>query len=128
MPVSFFPLLLPSVFLIILAFGAVRGGRVLLRFVIVVGLLLSLILLPIYIQGWWLMIRARSGNPAVLYKLAKWREMHAERIGAWILWPEEPDVLGGFECLEQSAEKDYPPALYAVGVRLKYGQHVPKPP
>jgi hypothetical protein len=45
-----------------------------------------------------------------------------------ILWPCEPDVLGGFAWLEAAATQDYPPAAYLVGVRLKHGEHVPRPP
>jgi hypothetical protein len=30
--------------------------------------------------------------------------------------------------LEKAAAQDYPPAVWLVGVRLKYGLHVPRPP
>jgi hypothetical protein len=36
-------------------------------------------------------------------------------------------VLGGYAWLEKAAAVDYPPAVYAKGVRLKFGQHVPRP-
>lgn len=128
MPVSFLPLLLPVVFVGLIGFGLVRGRKTLLRCCVVIVSLFAAVTLPTYVEGWLLMFRARSGNPAIIYKLAKWREMHAERIGRFILWPEEPDVLGGYACLERAAQQDYPPALYALGVRLKYGDHVPMPP
>jgi TPR repeat protein len=63
-----------------------------------------------------------------MYGLARWTENHNERIGEFILWPFEPDVLGGYAWLEKAAAKNYPPAVYAVGVRLKHGIHVPRPP
>ncbi len=44
-----------------------------------------------------------------------------------IPWPVTPEVLGGYAWLEKSAALNYPPAVYAVGVRLKYGDYVPRP-
>jgi TPR repeat protein len=71
---------------------------------------------------------AHRGDPEAQYKLARWTENHCEQLGSVILWPCEPDVLGGFAWLEKAAAQDYPPAVYLVGVRLKHGEHVPRPP
>ena len=51
-----------------------------------------------------------------------------DQIGEFVLWPFSPDVLGGYALLKKAAALDYPPAVYAVGVRLKHGDHVPRPP
>ena len=128
MPVSFFPLVLPVIFIVLLVRGARRGRASVSRAFGIVFSLLALVTLPFYVPGWWLMWRARDGDAPTLYRLAKWHEMHCERVGALILWPCQPDVLTGFACLERAAKKDFPPALYAVGVRLKHGEHVPEPP
>lgn len=74
------------------------------------------------------MFKANRGDPAAKYGLARWTERHDEQIGEFILWPFSPDVLGGYAWLEKAAAADYPPAIYAVGVRLKHGNHVPRPP
>ena len=87
--------------------------------------LLGAVTLPFYVPGWKLMIQARTGDPHTLYRLAKWHEMHCEKVGSLILWPCEPDIRAGYACLERAAKKDYPPALYALGVRLKLGMFVP---
>ena len=128
MPVSYFPLVLPLVFFLILCRGATHGPKALLRSVFVVVALFALVTVPFYVPGWWLMLRSRSNDPSTLYRLSRWHERHAEQIGDLILWPFEPDVASGFACLERAAAQDFPPALYAVGVRLKHGELVPKPP
>ena len=90
--------------------------------------MLILILLPFYIPGWILMVKARGGNPQTQYQLARWYEDHCEAIQYWLLWPCQPDVLSGYAWLEKAAQQDYPVAVYTLGVRLKYGHHVPRPP
>jgi hypothetical protein len=84
-----------------------------------------LLFLWVYVPGWLLMAKAYDGDAKSQYKLAKWTEGHSEAIGAVILWPVQPDVLGGDAWLEKAAQQNYPPALYAVGVRLKRGYHGP---
>lgn len=98
-----------------------------------IALFVATIAIPVIIIGgvfaigcWW-RIHAARGDPYSQYKYAQWLERHAEVIGRVFLWPERPDVLGGFTWLQRSASKDYPPALWLVGVRLKYGEHVPRP-
>src|SRR6516164_9361176 len=88
---------------------------------------LILVLLPFYLPGWILMIRAMGRDPETQYELARWHENHCEAIQEWLLWPCSPDVLTGYAWLEKAAKQDYPLAVYTLGVRLKYGDHVPRP-
>ena len=90
-------------------------------------LIIGVLLLRIYIPGWVLMVSAWSGDPKAEYDYARWNENHCEAIQETLLWPCSPDVLTGYAWLEKAAKQDYPPALYVVGVRLKYGQCVPRP-
>jgi TPR repeat protein len=71
--------------------------------------------------------RASSGDPASQYELARWHENYCDAIQAWIVWQCETDVRSGYVWLEKAADQDYPPAVYMLGVRLKYGEHVPRP-
>lgn len=71
---------------------------------------------------------AQTGSPWATYELARWTETHDERIGEWVLWPVGPNLLGGYALLERATAMDYPPAIYAMGVRLKHGFGVPEPP
>lgn len=90
--------------------------------------IVSLHFLSVYLPGRTLMVRANRGDAAAMYELARWTENHDEEIGEYFLWPVLPDVLGGYALLEKAADQDYLPAVYAIGVRLKYGEHVPRPP
>jgi|GEM_PF-6721667 len=128
MPVSYLPCVTPLLLLTIPLLCLVRGRRAFyIGASISVGLF-ALLFLWVYVPGWILMSQAHRGDPAAQYELARWTENHCERLGSVILWPCEPDVLGGFAWLEKAAAQDYPPAVYLVGVRLKHGEHVPKPP
>jgi hypothetical protein len=126
MPVSLFPLVLPIVFLILLIRGAIRGKRAFLRAVGIVVAIIGVVALPFYIPGWWLMLRRSRGDGASLYQLARWHENHCDEIGELILWPCFPDVAAGYRALKRSAAAGYTPAIYALGVRLKYGEFVPE--
>jgi hypothetical protein len=87
-----------------------------------------LLALLVYVPGWVLLVRANGGDLQAQYEAARWTENHCEHLQHFILWPCESDVLGGYALLERAAARDYPPALWLVGVRLKYGIHVPRPP
>jgi hypothetical protein len=128
MPASPLPLLLPVVFIFLLIGGARRGKRSFLRAGAIVVGIVAVVSGPFYIPGWWLMLQASRGDPGALYQLARWHENHCEKVGTFILWPCSPDVEAGYRALERSAASNYPPAIYALGVRLKYGEHVPEPP
>jgi TPR repeat protein len=116
------------IFIVLLIRGALRGKRTFLRAIAIVFGITSVIALPFYIPGWWFMLRGLRDNGAAMYQLARWHENHCEKIGALILWPCTPNVEAGYRALEVAAAAGHTPAIYALGVRLKYGDHVPKPP
>lgn len=127
MPVSPIPLLFPVLLICVPLLFLIKGRKPFLLAAAGSALIVLCLFLWVYIPGWILMCRWGFGDPAAMYELARWTENHHERIGEFILWPYPPDVLGGYAWLEKSAALEYPPAVYAVGVRLKYGIHVPEP-
>lgn len=128
MPASPMPLLLPLLLIVVPVLCLIKGLKPFLRAATGSVLILLCLFLWVYVPGWILMCRSSFGDPAATYELAGWTESHCEQIGTFILWPCPPDVLGGYALLEQAAQSDYPLAVYAVGVRLKHGIHVPRPP
>ncbi len=127
MPVSPLPLLLPLLICGVLVYGAIGGWRRFLKAFVGTILIVGVIVAPFLIPGGILRIQAGAGNPKAQYRYARWLENTPESIGSVILWPFPPDVLGGYEWLEKSAEGGFPPALYVQGIRLKHGFHVPEP-
>jgi hypothetical protein len=119
MPVSIFPLVLPIVFIVLLIRWAIRGKRAFVRAATIVVAIVAVVALPFYIPGWWPMVHISRVNGAALYQLARWHENHCQSVGALILWPCSPDVEAGYRVLERAAAAGYPPAIYALGVRLK---------
>jgi hypothetical protein len=69
MPVSFLPLLLPVVFIVLLIRGAVRGKQAFFRSVALVIGITALVALPFYLPGWWLMLRGWRGDAQAIYEL-----------------------------------------------------------
>ncbi len=128
MPVSFLPVIFPALLIGVPLLFLVKGRRQFPRVTALSTSIVLLLLLSVYVPGWVLMFRASRGDPAAMYELARWTEKHDNVIGEYILWPMTPDVLGGYAWLERAANRDYPPATYALGVRIKYGIHVPRPP
>ena len=128
MPVSFLPLITWIVILAFVIGSAFRGRKAFCRAAIVSAIIVGFILLAVYVPGWILWVRAANGDPQSQYEYARWTENHSEQVNTIILWPESPDVLGGYRWLKKAADQEYPPALFAIGVRLKYGMHVPQPP
>ncbi|MDX1968021.1 MAG: hypothetical protein SFV23_12675 [Planctomycetaceae bacterium] len=128
MPVSLTPILFPLFLVVITLVGTCcsRKAGLLVAGASIAAVLL--IVLSAEVPGWALMLRARQDDPAAMYELARWTENRAEDLGEWLPYPGSPNVLGGYALLERAAEYDYPPALYAVGVRLKFGDFVPEPP
>ncbi len=127
MPVSFLPCITPLLLIgvpLFLLFKNRRAGKIA---GVCSASFLVLLLLTVYVPGWWLYAKAAKGDLAAQYRYAQWLENHSEQLGAIILWPSEPDVLGGFAWLEKAAAQNYPPAVWLVGVRLKHGIHVPMP-
>jgi hypothetical protein len=127
MPVSFFPLVLTLLLVAIPLLCLAKGKRLFFLGLGGSALFVLAMILPIYIPGWMLSARAHGGDPVAQYELARWHENHCEAIQQLFFWPCEPDVRAGYRWLEQAAAHDYPPALYALGVRLKYGDFVPRP-
>jgi hypothetical protein len=97
-------------------------------FTIILELLLVFIwVVSSYIQGAYLFYHANKGDKESMFQYSRWVENHNERIGSLVLWPVPTDTLHGFNCLEKAAAMSHPEATYALGVRLKYGTHVPRP-
>jgi len=127
MPVSFLPCITPLLLIgvpLLLLFKSRRAAKI---GAICSACALGLLLLIVYVPGWWLYAKAVRGDAAAQYRYAQWTENHSEQVGSIILWPFEPDVLGGYEWLEKAAAQDYPAAVWLLGVRLKHGMHVPEP-
>jgi hypothetical protein len=108
-----------------------RGRR---SFAVALGLSVSVLLwlvLSVYVPGWTLRARAERGDPQAQYDFARWTETHCMQLNRVLLWPcfldAQGDVLEGYAWLERAAAQDYPPAVWLVGVRLKYGYNVPRP-
>jgi hypothetical protein len=127
MPVSLFPLIFPLLLIVVPLLFLLKSPKAFLVAAAISGGLLTALFLWVYVPGWILMARA-NGDPAAMYELARWTEKHDNQIGEFILWPLSPDQMGGYDWLRKAAALDSPPAVYAVGVRLKYGIGVPRPP
>ena len=128
MPVSLLPIILPVLLVGVPLLFWSKGRSAFRGAAAASASLFAALVLYVYAPGWVLTLRANAGEAEAQYELGRWTENHCEQIGRFILWPCESDVLGGYAWLEKSAAQDYPPALYALGVRLKYGEHVPQPP
>ncbi|GAC1473399.1 MAG: hypothetical protein NVSMB9_21950 [Isosphaeraceae bacterium] len=126
MPVSYLPFITPLLLVGVPLLLLAKGKRAALVASATSAFLTLLLILSVYAPGW--LLRADRENPAALYELARWKENHGEQISAVLPWPCQPDVLGGYALLEQAAARNDPPAVWLVGVRLKYGIHVPEPP
>jgi len=90
----------------------------------------SLVLLVfawVFIPGAILRVEAERGDAVAMYEYARWIENHGAKLRKFFPLLGSPDVLAGYSWVEKSADRGYPPALYAKGVRLKYGEHVPVP-
>ena len=128
MPVSYLPCITPFLLLAIPLLLLFKSRRAAAIGAVVCASLLAVFLLFVYIPGWYWLSQARAGNPQAQYRYAQWLENHTEKIQTVLLWPSDPDVLGGYSWLEKAAAQEYPPAVWLVGVRLKYGIAVPEPP
>lgn len=126
MPVSPLPCLSPLLIVIPLL-CLLKGRKAFARASAVSASFFLLLVLSVYVPGWVLMIQAHRGNPEAMYELARWTEKHNGVMNQFVIWPLNSDVQGGYAWLEQATALDYPPAVYALGVRLKYGEHVPPP-
>ncbi|MEM6473200.1 MAG: hypothetical protein AAF802_26805 [Planctomycetota bacterium] len=127
MPVSPIPVVLTLLLIVIPAICSRFGRRPFLWALVSSAGALLLILGASFVPGVMLRSKASKGDSAAMYQLARWTENHSGQINRWILWPQYPDTLGGYRWLERSASAGYVPAIYAMGVRLKHGQFVPRP-
>ena len=128
MPVSPLPVLTWLIVFTVIVIGAVRGKRALIAAIGFSILSVALIWLMIAAPGFSLHRKAVAGDAASQFEYARFIDNKSSRINAVICWPTTSDVLGGYTWLTQSASQNHPPALYALGVRLKHGIHVPRPP
>lgn len=127
MPASLTPLITIALLVGTALWFLISKNKASRRTFVVAESLLCAILLGNFLPGGIYWMRARAGSPAAMYELARWTESHDENIGEYILWPFVPDVDGGYVWLERAAALDYPPALYALGLRLKHGMFVDEP-
>lgn len=129
MPVSFVPLYTAVLLLLPPILGRVLRRRRGFWCGLVVSIVAYLyILLVFHFPGWQLRSKAHEGDAASQYNYARWIENHDGNLSALVIWFGRPDLLAGYGWLEKAAEQDYAPAVYLVGLRLKYGDFVPRPP
>lgn len=129
MPVSFAPVFVAVALVgVPVVLWVARGYRTGLVASTVSALCLGCFLLSVFAPAWLLEAKAKRGDPGAQYRLAKWHCTHRARISAVVYWPFRYDPLGGYRWLESAAAQEYPPALYALGVCLKQGVGVPRPP
>ena len=128
MAVSYFPplfaALLTGIHLLAWYLGPrKRAAWVLGMCMFVVVLVLSRVFLPGLVYS----IGANCGSPYAQYEYARWLENHCSVLQAWLPLPCNSDVESGYLWLERAAQHEYVPAIYMLGVRLKYGIQVPRP-
>lgn len=128
MPVDFTPLIVSVVLIGVPLLFLFKSRKAFLRTAALSASIVAVPFLWVYVPGWISMAKAYCGDSAAMYEMARWTENHNEQMQSVVFWPFSPDVLGGYAWLEKAAAENYPPAVYAMGVRLKYGQHVPRPP
>lgn len=129
MPVSYVPCILPFVLVALpITLLIMMKKRAALVAAIVCLSIPAIHFLVVFVPGWQLKSKAAVGDATAQYLYAQWLETHGEKLGKyWIVAPG-PDVDGGYQWLEKAANQEYPPALWILGVRLKYGLFVPRPP
>jgi len=127
MPVSPVPVVFPAILILVAALLFLKSARAGRNASLVAAGIVLVILLRSFVPGSVLFVRAALGSLPAQYEFARWRENHSEQIGELVIWPFSPDVLGGYASLVKAANAGYPPAVFALGVRLKYGDHVPRP-
>ncbi len=127
MPVSYVACVIPMLLLGLPFLFRLKGKKPFL-FALGVSVAIAMVLvLRVYLAGWYLMAKASTGDPRVQFELARWHENHCEEVNRFFLWPCTPQVLTGYEWVEKAAKQGYPIAIYTQGVRLKHGHHVPRP-
>lgn len=86
--------------------------------VLFIALLIACVVVArsVFSSGAPLRREAKAGNAAAQYEYARWVDRH-----------DWGDRFEGYRWLQKSAAQDYPPALFALGSRLKHGTAVPRP-
>ena len=128
MPVSYLPCITPLLLIglpILLLFKSRRAAAIAAAISI---LILAAILLSIYVPGWRLHSQAVAGNPYAQYRYAQWTALHLYDLQEIIFYPCEHDDYADLPWLEKAAAQDYPPAVWLLGAKYKYGMGVPEPP
>lgn len=122
MPINYWPILitiaLPVVPLVLLVCGARRKAW---KAAVVSLVYIGLVFGSVFIPGWYLLSRAKAGDPRYQFRAARWCETYVEVLQNFVLWWASSDVEGGLAWLEKAAKQNYPPAVYALGVHLEYG-------
>jgi hypothetical protein len=126
-PVSFLPFLTWLVILVCVTGSAFWSRKAFAWSVLASAGFVVLVVVTVHLPGWLLRSAAVDGDPESQYEYARWVENRSEKMNSILVWPDAPDVLGGYQWLERAARQDYPPAVFTVGVRLKYGMHVRRP-
>ncbi len=128
MPVSPLPVVTWLILFALIVVNGFRGKRAFAAAVVFSVLSVAFIWFAVSAPGFLLQRKAAAGAAVAQFEYARFVENKSSRINAIISWPTTSDVLGGYKWLLQSAKQNHPPALYALGVRLKHGIHVPEPP
>ena len=127
MPVSLLPIVTPLIALIAIVWSAFKGKKALVVTSGCVCGFFFLFLSSHFVPGWLLRAKANNGDVAAQYRYARWLENHSEKINEFLLWPSSPQVLEGYAWIDRAAEAGHLPSIYMKGIRLKYGEHVPRP-
>jgi TPR repeat protein len=82
--------------------------------------------IPVYVVGYRLEVRAVAGDPAAQFEYARWLENHVDTLhNRTLLWLADYDFRQSVPWLEAAAKNGHAEALYALGVRHKYAECLP---
>lgn len=128
MPVSYFPLAFAAALIGAPCFAWCFGSRKhAARITGVCCAVIATVFGGVFLPGLMHAVGAKAGAPRAQYEYARWLENHCTALQTWLPIPCNSDVEAGYLWLERAAENNYTPAIYILGVRLKYGIHVPRP-
>ena len=129
MPVSYLPVFITFILVIIpVCVLFTKQYKMVGQVLLVEGVVVWFILAVIYIPGGILWFKAAVNNDAkAQYELSRWESTHIGKTNSIFLIYTNRETHNDFTWLEKSANNGYIPAIYALGVRYKYGEHVPEP-
>lgn len=120
MPVNFAPVILLFLAIVIpLSLALLKRFRASIGVVVLEIVLLVVYLLSIYMPGWRLEGLAERGDPVAQFQYSRWCR------SVTIAGQQLIDVSASLNWLERSADQGYPPAIYTLGVKYKYGEEFP---